>query len=257
MFEQKRLDQLAWDISGAADLTVAARSMFDVGSMIGLPAPTYVSDVLTDLPVEDKRGRRFTETALGWNPSMLDWWYGERVGLRHPDVRRCLREHLPFLSSVYGVSTTRLRPEMRDVRDRMADYGLRSQLVIPVHLAGGVTALVGWSSSDERAAAKLPEEVRLALMGCAYAFADAVARLRPASPGQGTLTGRQRECVRLAASGMTAKQAALHLGLSPDTVRGHIKDASRRLHARSKSHLVSLAQNHGELSTPFGGVEGT
>ncbi|WP_305788025.1 response regulator transcription factor [Symbioplanes lichenis] len=55
------------------------------------------------------------------------------------------------------------------------------------------------------------------------------------------LTARQTEVVRLAASGLTAKETARRLGISKTTVDEHLTEARRRVGATTKSHLVSLA----------------
>jgi DNA-binding NarL/FixJ family response regulator len=52
------------------------------------------------------------------------------------------------------------------------------------------------------------------------------------------LTPRQEEILRLLARGFVAKEIALQLGISFDTVRFHLKDIYAKLHVRSKTEAV-------------------
>jgi DNA-binding CsgD family transcriptional regulator len=64
------------------------------------------------------------------------------------------------------------------------------------------------------------------------------------------LTPRQAQLVRLAASGMPAKEIARHLGISKPTVDGHFKAARERTGARNMAELISKTgmPNSGDLS---------
>jgi PAS domain S-box-containing protein len=66
---------------------------------------------------------------------------------------------------------------------------------------------------------------------------------RPAT----TLTPRERELLRLVALGSTGEQIATELALSPETVRTHLRNARRKLGARSRAHAVALALQRGEI----------
>ncbi|HEY1059764.1 MAG TPA: response regulator transcription factor [Limnobacter sp.] len=61
-----------------------------------------------------------------------------------------------------------------------------------------------------------------------------------AYPGAKPLTWRQVEIMTLTAQGMSAKQVAQNMGLSPETVRGHIREIFRRLEAANKAQAVSV-----------------
>lgn len=57
-----------------------------------------------------------------------------------------------------------------------------------------------------------------------------------------SLTGPEREIIRLLATGLTDESAAQHLGISPRTVRRHVTGLMSRLGARSRLELgVRLA----------------
>lgn len=61
------------------------------------------------------------------------------------------------------------------------------------------------------------------------------------------LTARQREIVRLVSLGASGPEIAEELDISHDTVRTHIRNASSKLGARSRAHLVAKALAHGHV----------
>jgi DNA-binding CsgD family transcriptional regulator len=60
------------------------------------------------------------------------------------------------------------------------------------------------------------------------------------------------EVVRLVAEGLTSKDIARRLGISPLTVRKHRENAMRRLGVHSMADLIDLAQALGITSTTSG-----
>jgi DNA-binding NarL/FixJ family response regulator len=61
------------------------------------------------------------------------------------------------------------------------------------------------------------------------------------------LTPREREVVNLLATGLTGEQIAARLFLSPETVRSHVRNAMRRIDAKTRAHLVALAAARDEI----------
>jgi PAS domain S-box-containing protein len=55
------------------------------------------------------------------------------------------------------------------------------------------------------------------------------------------LTAREREVLTLLARGASAETIATYAVLSPETVRTHIRNAMRKLEARSRPHAIALA----------------
>ena len=55
---------------------------------------------------------------------------------------------------------------------------------------------------------------------------------------EGTLTPRQREVCEFAAAGATAKEVARHLGISPHTVRQHLKASYAELGVANRVELA-------------------
>jgi DNA-binding NarL/FixJ family response regulator len=61
-----------------------------------------------------------------------------------------------------------------------------------------------------------------------------------AYPGAKPLTLRQVEIMRMTAEGLSAKMVAQSMGLSPETVRGHIREIFRRLEVSNKAQAVNV-----------------
>jgi DNA-binding NarL/FixJ family response regulator len=68
---------------------------------------------------------------------------------------------------------------------------------------------------------------------------------RPAAEREGRLTEREADVVRLVVEGLTARQIATRLVLSPRTVENHVQNVLRKLHLHSRAALVRYAIEHG------------
>jgi DNA-binding NarL/FixJ family response regulator len=70
---------------------------------------------------------------------------------------------------------------------------------------------------------------------------------RPADPQLAArlLTEREADVVRLVVEGLTARQIATRLGLSPRTVENHVQHVLRKLHLHSRAALVRYAIESG------------
>lgn len=72
--------------------------------------------------------------------------------------------------------------------------------------------------------------------------------LRPTrSKRVGQLTVREQESLRLVALGMTTTAAAERLGISPETVRTHVRNAMNKLGARTRAQAIAIAMRDGEI----------
>jgi len=72
----------------------------------------------------------------------------------------------------------------------------------------------------------------------------------PSSADVPTLTPRQAEVLRMLGSGMTTQQMADRMGLSPETVRNHVKATLGELNAKSRLEAVLTAYRLGLLQRP-------
>jgi DNA-binding CsgD family transcriptional regulator len=69
------------------------------------------------------------------------------------------------------------------------------------------------------------------------------------------LTRRERDCLVLSGRGLSEKEVAQQLAISPNTVRVHIENIKRKLGAANKSHAIVLSLMRAE--TELGDFEDT
>ena len=68
-----------------------------------------------------------------------------------------------------------------------------------------------------------------------------------ADPLPGDLSARELEIVRLVARGESGPEIAAELHISHDTVRTHVRNAMRKVGARSRAHLVAKVLGDGHV----------
>jgi PAS domain S-box-containing protein len=69
------------------------------------------------------------------------------------------------------------------------------------------------------------------------------------------LTLRQRQVLELIASGLSTAEVAKELTLSTETVRNHLRNASKELRAHSRVEAIATAQRLGLLAAPLLGPQ--
>jgi DNA-binding NarL/FixJ family response regulator len=79
-------------------------------------------------------------------------------------------------------------------------------------------------------------------------FVESVLTGREQAPAAGRLTPRQREVLQLVAAGLSAKEIAAKLHITPKTVEFHKSGIMRTLGVRTTSDLVKYAIRHGLAS---------
>jgi PAS domain S-box-containing protein len=68
--------------------------------------------------------------------------------------------------------------------------------------------------------------------------------------GNGVLSPREHQVVELLASGHTGEEVAELLGISPATVRVHVRNATGKLGASTRTQAVAIAVARGEVAAP-------
>jgi DNA-binding NarL/FixJ family response regulator len=138
-----------------------------------------------------------------------------------------------------------------------------AQKVLALDPAAGVLVYTGLTDRDSLDAAASsgargfalksggPEElitaIRAVAGGGVHVDASLAALLTRSRVPQRVLTAREREILQLLATGMTGEQVAEALFLSPETVRTHIRNAMRKLDAKTRVHAVALALHQREI----------
>ena len=98
-----------------------------------------------------------------------------------------------------------------------------------------------------------PEELLTAIRTVAAGETYVDDRLRPlllarfTTERLGVLSPREREVLDHLAKGMTGEEVAVRLGVSPETVRTHVRNAMDKLEAHTRVHAVAIALRQGEI----------
>lgn len=96
------------------------------------------------------------------------------------------------------------------------------------------------------AAAELASAVAIVGAGGKYVSPGAE-RQASALAQLGVLSRRERELLQLLAHGLTGSQAAVRLAVSRDAVRADLRNAMRKLRARTRVHAVAIAIKRQEI----------
>jgi DNA-binding CsgD family transcriptional regulator len=79
---------------------------------------------------------------------------------------------------------------------------------------------------------------------------DVTAERQTNGAGDRVLSPREHQVVELLAAGLTGEQVAVRLGISPATVRVHIRNATAKLGASTRTQAVAIAVARGEVAAP-------
>ncbi len=195
--------------------------------MVRLRAPMLVRDVQNDprthRPIADASFSRSYVTA----PLMPE---GRVIGFIHADCYMTRRDVDEFDRDVlwmfaegagYAFERTVLLERLRDLRERVRD------------LTGSIEAVV-----DEVVDAEV-EMARLDRQTAAVTRAASAAIVQPHSQLRTLLTRRELEIAQLMADGLTNPEIARRLVISEGTVKTHVSNLLRKLHASNRAQAAS------------------
>lgn len=145
-----------------------------------------------------------------------------------------------------GLATTRLITAKHRTRVVVLSTDARS-IYLDEALRAGATGFV----LKDATLAELTAAIRYASAGIFYICKKvAGARNVHMPPAGATLTVREEQVVRHVAHGLSSKQIAEQLGISPRTAEAHRANAMRKLSARTQMDLVRYAVLHRLLELP-------
>ncbi|SDE32911.1 helix-turn-helix transcriptional regulator [Auraticoccus monumenti] len=159
-------------------------------------------------------------------------------------------------------------------RESHRALGVEDQLAVVLDVQGsGAHAITlsrstgAFSAREHQLAALLVPHLRAAVLRCLddptpYRVAETVpvprwtSRTGPAlaGPGRPLLTSREAEVLALVAAGLSGREVARRLQLSPRTVDKHLEHVHAKLGARSRVEAVALARSGGRLPGCGGGA---
>ena len=179
--------------------------------------------------------------------SWVEEYMGDKLYAVDPVVLAATKSTLPL-----EWSGGKLRNEDGDGRvaemfDRASHFGIRSGYTIPIRSSIGQLATLTFASSlsDDDFQALLSRYRAEFHLG-AFHFHDSIERLSaPAKDVQ--LTPRERTCLMFSAQGMSAKEIARLLELSPRSVKFHHDNARCKLGATNLKQAINTATCLGVL----------
>ncbi len=146
-----------------------------------------------------------------------------------------------------GVAATRAILELYpDIRVVALTSFIERELVQDALRAGVVGYLLKDASVDE-----LAQAIRSAYLGrpvVAWKATQALVESQPSPAPADALTGREREVLSLMVEGLTNRQIAKRLEISPYTVNAHIRSIFSKLGVSSRAEAVSYAIQTGLIT---------
>jgi LuxR family transcriptional regulator, quorum-sensing system regulator SdiA len=187
---------------------------------------------------------------------MHDYWCDRGYFRLDPVQIVASRSATPFAWNYDRGADTEIRALLDESTEPVARYlrerDLTSGVTIPIHMPRGGYATVtgvrfGTKGNVGRDAGTVARFGLLAHVfhDAAYALYDRSA-LAPRLPA---LTGRERECLRHSANGLSAKEISRIIGRSVPTVVMHLSAAAKKLGARNRTQAVVRASHFRLLDT--------
>lgn len=214
---------------------------FDVAAYDFSPVPTtHAGDLL--LPTVLKLRQAPTD--------MEQLWVSDGYYARDPVMEASLTATQPFYWSHEGAQSEIMQRTLSEHHAPVVSYlhetHMTSGITVPIRTGRG--ALATFTAIRLHPDEAVNDARHLSAMGyLGRLFHDAVV------PGFSTsalrtphvsLTPRERQCLKMCASGLTTKQIAHEICRSEPTVTLHLTSATRKLGARNRVHAIALAAHY-------------
>lgn len=173
------------------------------------------------------------------------WFDTERLGRLDP-IHRASQKSLVGFRWSRVPDLISLSPRDRKILDAARGYGLGSGFTVPANVPGELLGSCSFvaANDDDLDEAVLP----FAQLAGQFAF-EAARRMTGPRPGPvAALTDRQIECILWVGRGKTDWEIAGILGVSPNTVIEHLRNARQRYAATTRAMLPVRALYDGALS---------
>ena len=149
-----------------------------------------------------------------------------------------------------------LKPRHQAVMEKSARYGMGHGFTVPANVPGEPTGSCSFAVKPGR---ELPQDCLYSAQIIGSAAFEIARELR-GLPHRATvppISRRERQCVRLLATGLNDKQIARVLGISHETVKRYVITARSAYRAATRAQLVSRALRDGQIAfddaiAPFG-----
>jgi LuxR family quorum sensing-dependent transcriptional regulator len=215
--------------------------IFEIVSKV-IDAYGFERFIITGLPDRGVEDVRPFILLSGWSSE----WYDRYTSLGYvhldPVARYCFSTTTPFHWSDAPYDRATDLPARR-VMDEARDFGLDRGFCVPIHMEGGMHGVVSLVGGPANLDANSRVELHMLAL---YAHG----RLRFLNTrntelvSKRTITAREAEVLKWAASGKTASEIATITGLSERTINQHCENAQKRLGTNNRTHTVVEAIRH-------------
>jgi len=238
----------------ATDLKAAEAALDAVAELLGLPWACWVPDTSHpyELPQMDAYAR-----AHGWPDELLKLWWSRHAALKMPFYIRCRFEQLPFLISLdHRHHFDRASREQTQITELIHRMGVRTLLVVPLHLAKGQVAIIVWAGKRHvDVLSNLLTGIEGDLLAIGHRFMRIASHsLNGSADGineRSRLTPREWDCVRTLAQGYREAEIANLIGIKKATVRFHLDNVVSKFGCKTRAQAVALLGQLGLLG-PIG-----
>lgn len=171
----------------------------------------------------------------------VDEYIENRLYAVDPVVLAATQSTLPLFWSGTRVPLILSAKSTAELFERAASHGIRAGYTIPIRSSIGQLATMTFASSlSDAEFSRLLKERQAELHLGAFHFHDAIERIcAPARVAQ--LTPRERTCLSFSSQGLSAKEIARLLHLSPRSVKFHHDNARMKLGAANLKQAVNTA----------------
>lgn len=247
------LENILASLRTETDLKAGEAALTAISKLFKLPWVYWVPD--TSHPYALPEMKSFAR-ACGWPDEFLKLWQNRHAMLKMPPYIRCRFEYLPFLATPSNEQpgTNTVSSDYPRFGTLIREMGVRTCLVVPLHLPKGQVAIVIWAGS--RPCEDLHNVItglEGSLLAIGHHFMRIVGRLTEREfdsyNEQFQLTPREWECMRTLAQGYRDAEIAKVLGISPSTTRFHLDNAVRKFGCKTRTQAVALLAQLGVLGS--------
>ena len=214
---------------------------------LGAIAETYgyaLYAVMT-IPSADDVRAELKPIVGNWEPAFQKGFEKLGLGRTTPVLRALKAGPTPFVwdaEMLYGADEpAEPSPAMR----LLAANGIRGGIYVPVHGMSAFTGALFFAGARPAPTARATTELQFASLGV---FGVLAACRLEANRRSNPLTGRERDCLKLAMLGKTSSEIGIILSLSEYTVSQYLAAATRKVNASNRTHAVAIAAQMGYLS---------
>lgn len=233
-----------------AEMPALVAQVQAIGDKIGLPYIAAQADLGDPEPMADEGGHPYAETSFRWIDPDYAYWRDRKLALQVAFLTAARLTAEPFFYSDGQLRTWRSTQLLDAVDCEQAkntpNFG--EAIIAPVHLPRGLVGAVFWCSREavgvEILFAQHSGDLHNLALKLVATHNEARGRPRNATFPQ-TLTRREVQCLRWAASGKTDGEIGIILSLSVSTVRFHLRNAAAKLGATGRAQSIQIASGLG------------